>query len=102
MATGIESSTPASARWTPDVAIPKLRSGCYVTDWPLERRTQADAVLTWVVATRYLLEVRTPRLEKLASLWDHPVVEADHRPGTPVDRDVAAAALRPRTGPSQG
>jgi putative transposase len=51
---------------TLDVAIPKLRSGSYFPDWLLERRRRAEAALTSVVATCYLLGVSTRRMEKLA------------------------------------
>ena len=50
---------------TLDVAIPKLRSGSYFPDWLLERRRRAEAALTSVVATCYLLGVSTRRMEKL-------------------------------------
>jgi putative transposase len=50
---------------TLDVAIPKLRSGSYFPDWLLERRKRAEAALTSVVATCYLLGVSTRRMEKL-------------------------------------
>src|SRR3954453_3827569 len=50
---------------TIDVAIPKLRSGSYFPDWLLERRKRAEAALTSVVATCYLLGVSTRRMEKL-------------------------------------
>ena len=50
---------------TLDVAIPKLRSGSYFPDWLLERRRRAEATLTSVVATCYLLGVSTRRMEKL-------------------------------------
>ncbi len=49
---------------TLDVAIPKLRSGSYFPDWLLERRRRAEAALTSVVATCYLLGVSTRRMEK--------------------------------------
>lgn len=48
-----------------DVAIPKLRQGTYFPDWLLERRRRAEAALTSVVATCYLLGVSTRRMEKL-------------------------------------
>jgi putative transposase len=51
---------------TLDVAIPKLRSGSYFPDWLLERRRRAEAALTTVVATCYLLGVPARRMEKLA------------------------------------
>jgi len=50
---------------TLDVAIPKLREGSYFPDWLLERRRRAEAALTTVVATCYLLGVSTRRMEKL-------------------------------------
>ncbi|MGO4493007.1 IS256 family transposase, partial [Arthrobacter sp. 2YAF22_2] len=50
---------------TVDVAIPKLRHGSYFPDWLLERRRRAEAALTTVVATCYLLGVSTRRMEKL-------------------------------------
>lgn len=50
---------------TLDVAIPKLRTGTYFPDWLLERRKRAEAALTSVVATCYLLGVSTRRMEKL-------------------------------------
>jgi transposase-like protein len=51
---------------TLDVAIPKLRPGSYFPDWLLERRRRAEAALTSVAATCYLLGVSTRRMEKLA------------------------------------
>jgi putative transposase len=50
---------------TLDVAVPKLRTGTYFPDWLLERRKRAEAALTSVVATCYLLGVSTRRMEKL-------------------------------------
>ena len=50
---------------TLDLAIPKLRSGTYFPDWLLERRRRAEAALTSVVATCYLLGVSTRRMDKL-------------------------------------
>ena len=50
---------------TMEVAIPKLRAGSYFPDWLLERRRRAEAALTSVVATCYLLGVSTRRMEKL-------------------------------------
>ncbi|RPF26106.1 IS256 family transposase [Georgenia muralis] len=50
---------------TIDVAIPKLRTGSYFPDWLLERRRRAEAALTTVVATCYLLGVSTRRMDKL-------------------------------------
>ena len=50
---------------TIDVAIPKLRAGSYFPDWLLERRRRAEAALTTVVATCYLLGVSTRRMNAL-------------------------------------
>lgn len=50
---------------TIDVAVPKLRQGSYFPDWLLERRRRAEAALTSVVATCYLLGVSTRRMDKL-------------------------------------
>ena len=50
---------------TLDVAVPKLREGAYFPDWLLQRRRRAEAALTSVVATCYLLGVSTRRMDKL-------------------------------------
>jgi transposase-like protein len=50
---------------TIDVAIPKLREGTFFPDWLLERHRRAEAALTTVVATCYLLGVSTRRMDKL-------------------------------------
>ena len=50
---------------TIDVAIPKLRTGSYFPEWLLERRRRAEAALTSVVATCYLLGVSTRRMDRL-------------------------------------
>ena len=50
---------------TLDVAVPKFRSGSYFPEWLLERRRRAEAALTSVVATCYLLGVSTRRMDKL-------------------------------------
>src|SRR6187431_2156981 len=50
---------------TIDVAVPKLRSGTYFPEWLLQRRRRAEAALTSVVATCYLLGVSTRRMDKL-------------------------------------
>ncbi len=52
---------------TLDVAIPKLREGSFFPDWLLERRRRAEAALTTVVATCYLLGVSTRRMDKLVT-----------------------------------
>ena len=50
---------------TIDVAIPKLREGSFFPDWLLTRHRRAEAALTTVVATCYLLGVSTRRMDKL-------------------------------------
>ena len=50
---------------TIDIAIPKLREGSYFPDWLLTRHRRAEAALTTVVATCYLLGVSTRRMDKL-------------------------------------
>ena len=50
---------------TLDVAIPKLREGTFFPDWLLARRRRAEAALSTVVATCYLLGVSTRRMDKL-------------------------------------
>jgi transposase-like protein len=48
-----------------ELAIPKLRTGSYFPDWLLERQRRAEAALTTVVATCYLLGVSTRRMDRL-------------------------------------
>src|SRR4051795_9565835 len=50
---------------TMELAIPKLREGSYFPDWLLESRKRAEAALTSVVATCYLLGVSTRRMDRL-------------------------------------
>src|SRR3954466_1143412 len=50
---------------TLEVAVPRLPTGSYFPAWLLERRRRAEAALTSVVATCYLLGVSTRRMEKL-------------------------------------
>ncbi len=77
-ATGTGTSTPGPGRWT--LSIPRLRPGSYFPDWLLERRRRAEAALTSVVATCYLLGVSTRRMEKLvASLGHHLAVQVAGR-----------------------
>ncbi|MDP9466947.1 MAG: transposase, partial [Actinomycetota bacterium] len=61
---------------TLELAIPKLRSGSYFPDWLLERRRRAEAALTTVVATCYLLGVSTGADgEARRDTRDHPAVQ---------------------------
>ena len=64
---------------TLDVAIPKLRQGSYFPEWLLERRRRAEAALTAVVATCYLLGVSTRRMEKLVESLGHHEAVASRR-----------------------
>jgi len=50
---------------TIDVAIPKLREGTFFPEWLLQRHRRAEAALTTVVATCYLLGVSTRPMDKL-------------------------------------
>jgi putative transposase len=50
---------------TLDVEVPKLREGSFFPEWLLQRRRRAEAALTTVVATCYLLGVSTRRMDKL-------------------------------------
>ncbi|RGE14843.1 IS256 family transposase [Leucobacter sp. wl10] len=50
---------------TIDVKVPKLRQGTYFPEWLIERRRRAEAALTTVVATSYLLGVSTRRMDDL-------------------------------------
>lgn len=57
---------------TLDVAVLKLRSGSYFPGWLLERRRRAEAALTSVVATCYLLGVSTRRMDRLVQSLGSP------------------------------
>ena len=48
------------------MAIPKLRQGTYYPGWLLERHRRAERALAAAVATSYLLEVSSRRVETLA------------------------------------
>ena len=82
---------------TLDVAIPKLREGTFFPDWLLERHRRAEAALTTVVATCYLLGVSTRRMDKLVrslgitGLSKSKVSEM----ATDLDEQVAAFRTRP-------
>ena len=49
------------------MAVPKLREGTFFPEWLLQRRKRAEAALTTVVATCYLLGVSTRRMDKLVT-----------------------------------
>jgi putative transposase len=87
---------------TLDVAIPKLRSGSYFPDWLLERRRRAEAALTSVVATCYLLGVSTRRMEKLVESLGITRLSKSQVSAMAADLDEQVAAFRTRpldTGP---
>jgi transposase-like protein len=84
------------------VAIPKLRSGSYFPDWLLERRRRAEAALTSVVATCYLLGVSTRRMEKLVESLGITRLSKSQVSAMAADLDEQVAAFRTRpldTGP---
>lgn len=79
-----------------DVAIPKLRSGSYFPDWLLERRRRAEAALTSVVATCYLLGVSTRRMEKLVDSLGITRLSKSQVSAMAADLDAQVAAFRTR------
>jgi transposase-like protein len=81
---------------TLDVAIPKLRSGSYFPDWLLERRRRAEAALTSVVATCYLLGVSTRRMEKLVESLGITRLSKSQVSAMAQDLDEQVAAFRSR------
>jgi transposase-like protein len=81
---------------TLDVAIPKLRSGSYFPDWLLERRRRAEAALTSVVATCYLLGVSTRRMEKLVESLGITRLSKSQVSAMAADLDAQVAAFRTR------
>ncbi|HKR49359.1 MAG TPA: transposase [Pseudonocardiaceae bacterium] len=69
---------------TVELAVPKVREGSFYPDWLLTHRRRAEQALVTVVATAYLLEVSTRRVERLPSSWGQvPVAFAGHRDGRP-------------------
>lgn len=81
---------------TLDVAIPKLRSGSYFPDWLLERRRRAEAALTSVVATCYLLGVSTRRMERLVESLGITRLSKSQVSAMAADLDEQVAAFRTR------
>jgi putative transposase len=81
---------------TIDVAIPKLRSGSYFPDWLLERRRRAEAALTSVVATSYLLGVSTRRMEKLVETLGITRLSKSQVSRMAADLDTQVEAFRTR------
>ena len=81
---------------TLDVAIPKLRQSSYFSDWLLERRRRAEAALTSVVATCYLLGVSTRRMEKLVETLGITRLSKSQVSAMAQDLDEQVAAFRSR------
>ena len=81
---------------TIDVAIPKLRTGTYFPDWLLERRKRAEAALTSVVATCYLLGVSTRRMDRLVQALGVTGLSRSQVSRMAADLDEQVAAFRTR------
>jgi transposase-like protein len=81
---------------TIDVGIPKLRSGSYFPDWLLERRRRAEAALTSVVATSYLLGVSTRRMERLVETLGITRLSKSQVSRMAADLDAQVEAFRTR------
>ena len=81
---------------TIDVAIPKLGSGMYYPDWLLERRKRAEAALTSVVATCYLLGVSTRRMDKLVQALGIAALSRSQVSRMAADLDAQVEAFRTR------
>jgi putative transposase len=81
---------------TIDVAVPKLREGTYFPDWLLTRRKRAEAALTSVVATCYLLGVSTRRMDKLVQSLGIEGLSRSQVSRMAADLDTAVEAFRTR------
>ena len=81
---------------TLDVAIPKLREGSFFPDWLLERRKRAEAALTTVVATCYLLGVSTRRMDKLVTALGITGLSKSQVSTMAADLDEQVASFRTR------
>ena len=81
---------------TLEVEIPKLRSGSYFPDWLLQRRRRAEAALTSVVATSYLLGVSTRRMEKLVQTLGITNLSRSQVSRMAAELDAAVEAFRTR------
>ena len=81
---------------TVEVAIPKLREGSYFPDWLLERRRRAEAALTTVVATSYLLGVSTRRMDRLVKTLGITGLSKSQVSEMAKDLDTQVAAFRTR------
>lgn len=81
---------------TIDVKIPKLRQGTYFPEWLLERRRRAEAALTTVVATSYLLGVSTRRMDDLVKTLGITGLSKSQVSEMARDLDEQVAAFRTR------
>ena len=81
---------------TIDVAIPKLREGSFFPDWLLERHRRAEAALTTVVATCYLLGVSTRRMDRLVRSLGITGLSKSQVSVMAADLDEQVAAFRSR------
>ena len=81
---------------TLDVAIPKLREGSLFPEWLLQRRRRAEAALTTVVATCYLLGVSTRRMDKLVRTLGITGLSKSQVSEMAKDLDEQVAAFRTR------
>ena len=81
---------------TIDVAVPKLRTGSYFPEWLLTRRRRAEAALTSVVATCYLLGVSTRRMDKLVQSLGITGLSRSQVSEMSKDLDEQVAAFRTR------
>ena len=81
---------------TIDVKIPKLRQGTYFPEWLLERRRRAEAALTTVVATSYLLGVSTRRMDDLVKTLGITGLSKSQVSEMAKDLDEQVAAFRTR------
>jgi putative transposase len=86
---------------TLDVAIPKLREGSLFPEWLLERRRRAEAALTTVVATCYLLGVSTRRMDKLVKTLGITGMSKSQVSEMARDLDAQVAAFRTRPLPAR-
>ena len=81
---------------TIDLKIPKLRQGTYFPEWLLERRRRAEAALTTVVATSYLLGVSTRRMDDLVKTLGITGLSKSQVSEMARDLDEQVAAFRTR------
>ena len=81
---------------TIDVAIPKVREGTFFPDWLLTRHRRAEAALTTVVATCYLLGVSTRRMDKLVRTLGITGLSKSQVSEMAKDLDEQVAAFRTR------